>query len=409
MKYKKLPLAVDESIYPPTSADDWNLVFRIGFYLKENINADLLKKAVGDIVGRFPTFFSRVENQYSSYCSVRAKNCDIAEKDAGILCRPFDLKDRTKPNMRILYGQKLIAMEIFHALSDGQSAVEFLKTLTARYLELCGKRIEYGADLLDYRAEADARETEDASLVYYEKTYTKRNAPYARQLLNRNGDGFVCVGRNFHVDGIKTAAKKYGITITEYLQAVLHCVLAENTNSDLPAVVQVTASLRRYFPSPTLRNFTLFADIPCPDSCAGVSEVVEATREQYASKTSKEALQNMLNATSCLATQPILKLIPLFAKKKGTRRVYDDALRKYTITLSNLGVVKMPRCLQNEITGAQFMISGMPDKPVNCTAITVNGKMSVFISGKTDFDFASRFFELVGKDVGAFGDNAESE
>ena len=62
------------------------------------------------------------------------------------------------------------------------------------------------------------------------------------------------------VDALKAKAKSYGVSITEYLSAVLLWVLIEkqrreNPRRTLPVALAVPINLRAYFPSRTLRNF----------------------------------------------------------------------------------------------------------------------------------------------------------
>jgi len=107
MRSKKIPLVVNDSIYPSIATKGWNLVFRLGFYLKETVDSPVLQTAVADVRERFPFFFVNIrKGVFNCFFTYNNHIADIVEKETSY-CRPFDLKDLSKPNIRIVYNKNL--------------------------------------------------------------------------------------------------------------------------------------------------------------------------------------------------------------------------------------------------------------------------------------------------------------
>lgn len=57
-------------------------------------------------------------------------------------CSPLVPKQNRGYFLRVLYYKQQISLEVFHALTDGTGAIEFLKTLLYQYFRLKGKEID---------------------------------------------------------------------------------------------------------------------------------------------------------------------------------------------------------------------------------------------------------------------------
>ena len=62
---------------------------------------------------------------------------------------PFRFRQDNGYLLRVFYYRKRISAEFFHALTDGNGGMTFLKTLTVAYLRLMGKRVAYDCGALD--------------------------------------------------------------------------------------------------------------------------------------------------------------------------------------------------------------------------------------------------------------------
>src|SRR5699024_11856888 len=66
----------------------------------------------------------------------------LVKEETDYPCAPIDRKENNAFLIRVLYFKKRISVEVFHSLTDGGGAAEFLKTLAYEYLLLKGRSEE---------------------------------------------------------------------------------------------------------------------------------------------------------------------------------------------------------------------------------------------------------------------------
>ena len=123
--------------------------------------------------------------------------------------------------MRIVYNEHLLAVEIFHVITDGYGAMEFLKCLTAKYLELKNIAVVCDENIINIKSAATEEEFEDASKKYRTKKFKVYKLPPAYQYKPIKKSKLLTVtSRVFPTGIIKACAKRYNTTIT-------HCMLQD--------------------------------------------------------------------------------------------------------------------------------------------------------------------------------------
>ena len=199
---------------------------------------------------------------------LRAKQRPRALCEGGYLQTPASRCASGEDNgwlVRFYYYEKRISVEVFHAVSDGGGALVFFKTLLAVYLRELGYSIPNTHGILDVAEEPRRAEREDAYGRY--ATVRPRREKRGKKAYQNNGTaepfytfnvtmGFCSVAR------LKEKARGYGVSITEYLTAVLLKVIAdkqhrERPRRERPVALAIPINLRGWFPSETLRNFIL--------------------------------------------------------------------------------------------------------------------------------------------------------
>jgi len=145
-----------------------------------------------------------------------------------------------------------------------------------------------------------------------------------------------------NVSELKAAARAYHASITVYLLGLMF--LAGKAATDHlhgEASIQVPVNMRQYYPSKTLRNFSMYCGIRLPiEETTDLQAIIVKIGEQLEKKTSKESMSAMLMSTVRLVN--IMMSIPLFLKQPVAKMVYGFLGDKiFTNTLSNLGVVEM--------------------------------------------------------------------
>ena len=155
--------------------------------------------------------------------------------------------------------------KFFHALTDGTGGICFLKTLVAEYLRIkYAAEIPRGQEILDCSQIPAAEETEDAYIKYAKNVRRTRREPNAYHMkgTEENADFVNIISGTIPVDAILLRAKENGVTLTEYLTAVMITAAdkiqrqACKAESRLkPVKVCIPINLRRFYPTNTMRNF----------------------------------------------------------------------------------------------------------------------------------------------------------
>lgn len=252
-------------VYPTLQRRDFSSVYRLSVLLKEDIDPEILQRAVNLTMPRFPTYKAAIrKGVFWRYLEPNDRPGPFVQEDVKNPCQPMHFKGNNRYLVRIYYYRNRIALEAHHSLGDGTGGMCVLQTLTATYLRLKGhSEIENGGFVLDILGIPDPGELEDAYMKYAnakvcpprpgEKTYRVRGTKEPFYTLNII-DGIMSVSEVMQV------AKSYNATITEYLNSVLLYALMQKQESEWhlklrPVKIAMPVNLRRFFPSRTLRNF----------------------------------------------------------------------------------------------------------------------------------------------------------
>lgn len=121
---------------------------------------------------------------------------------------------------RVLYDRNRIAVEFFHALTDGNGGLIFLKTLAAEYLcQRYGVRISNDNGVLDRTAPPTEEELEDSFLRTRSLVKASRREEAAYRLRGtRERDGYLTVVTGIlNTDEVLQLAKSFGVSLTVLL------------------------------------------------------------------------------------------------------------------------------------------------------------------------------------------------
>ena len=121
-------------IYPAAATSRWSNVFRLSATMSETVDRKILQSALDVTVRRFPSIAVRLRRGVFWYYLEEIKRApEIKNEEAYPLVRmPFD--DIRSCAFRVIVYGKRIAVEFFHALTDGNGGLIFLKNLLAEYI-----------------------------------------------------------------------------------------------------------------------------------------------------------------------------------------------------------------------------------------------------------------------------------
>jgi hypothetical protein len=403
------PLDVAGTIYPSARTRNWNYTYRSGFLLKEEVNPGLLRQALEDIHSRFPSFFVGVRNGLFWYYLERMENLDIVRRESTYPCRPMNIFSRQSPAIRILYDHRRFCLEIAHCVADGGATLTMAKALLARYLQLTGKEIPPDSGLTDLTEPPKPEELTDSYREFYVKKVGKP-APDANawqyrppQVLNY----LKVIHGILPLEDVLPAAKARGITLTDYLMAVylyaFYLAVPKSRRSSRQIKVSVPISLRNFFPTETLRNFSLFTNIgfdPRAKADFSFDDVLEAVKGKLAAAKTKEAMQKLLSSNVAMIQNPLVRLIPNVLKRRVLQIGYVLAgENKFTTPMTNLGRVTLPPGVAEHVEQVEGILGGSAQKRINCAMISDERFLHIYFSGDTKRTEVQReFFRLLARE-----------
>lgn len=264
---RRYPLDNSAIIHLAAMTKEWTNTFRLSVTLSEPADADLLQQALDAVAPRFPTIVAGICKNGNHFDVIPVEKTPLLWPDWQYLA-PMDMDEISVCAMRVLYKECQIAVEIFHALTDGSGGLIFLKTLIAVYL--CKK---YGVDskaiddaqILELDRTPRLSEVRDDFFRYTSRQTAPRNHTKVYRLTGHADTSTHTITGILPVSSVKAAARQHGVTLNTLLVCLAADSVQEIQRSWLPAgqdeepvQIMVPINLRRKFESATLRNFTLF-------------------------------------------------------------------------------------------------------------------------------------------------------
>ena len=117
--------------------------------LKEEIQQDLLQQALDMVLPKFSVFNCRLrQGMFWYYFEENGKKSPTVHEEHTYPCRYIDEHRNRSYLFRVTYYGCRINLEVFHSLTDGNGALNFLKELTYQYLRLSHPELgeQYGTD-----------------------------------------------------------------------------------------------------------------------------------------------------------------------------------------------------------------------------------------------------------------------
>lgn len=376
-------------------------VFRISAVLKEDIDKDILQKAIEHIYERFPTLFVKLRHGLFWNYFENTSDKFLVEEEHEYPCAAIDSKIKDGYLTKVFYFNKRISVEMFHGLADGNGGMEFLKTLLFYYLKFKGEEVSSDNLLKTVEEGVWNHELEDSFNRYFKKTSEKYKKN--KRAFRIKGDLFEVRGNNIitgilDIEHLKSVSAGEGYGLTTYLISVLaysiYLTRVRFSNSKKPVVIAVPVNLRGMFKSETLRNFFGVVNVTIDNGIHDTFEkILEEVNQQLKLKTSEEYLQKVVADNLKVAKSKYSRLVPLFIKSKLVRLGFAlFGEERKTITLSNMGIVSLPESMKKHIILFETILYPTAKSPINCCICTYNNQMIInFSRAIEDNDIIKQF------------------
>ena len=377
------PLDNSSKIYPVSMHENWMSIYRLSYYLNEPVIKEVLQLALTFTIIRFPIFRTSIHKGFFwNYLDGISKHFDVREEDK-IPCSKINIDHFNTQAFRVRYYNNRISCEFFHVLADASGGMVFLTTLVNEYLRLLGKAVSYNKYAINVREKINEEELEDAFLKHYKKV--KGGSLVEEKALEMDGKLSIikpCQIIHFDLDynKIHYLSKQYDVTINELFLTFLFQVISYSTSEDGKIQIQVPINLRKYYPTKTFRNYSMYNTICIRKSdITDFNNTIKIVKKQSREKINKEEIDKVTyNAIHLIKS---IRFIPLFIKHPIANFIYSHFGDKSSTTvLSNLGKIDIPKEMQNEISKADFVLGTNLTNRILFSIVTVNDVVELSLS-----------------------------
>lgn len=396
-------------LFAAIAGEDLSNVFRLSVTLKENISPELLKQALPDVLGEFSSFRVKLRRGFFwNYFEANLRE-PLIEEESTYPCKFIDPHSSHLYLFRVSYFKRRINLEVFHALTDGMGAVNFMNRLVERYLQLAGcidEAEDTGGSSFKQETELQAAgRKEDGYLKYYKKRdhrryVTERAMEIEGEMLPLDSQSVL--HGYLPIDALKKLCRNEGVSITKYLTALsiwsMIEVYAKDEILKKQVAVNLPINLRSFFDSETMANFFAVTNIswPAGKRPENFEEVLAETSRQMDEKIVKDKLEETISYNVSYEKKWYVRIVPLFVKHMVMNRIFKRSSRAYTMTLSNLGPLSPPPETVPLIDRYDAFIGVSDRQKVKCTIAALGNTLSLsFNSVMNDMKLQNYFFNFL--------------
>lgn len=388
-------------IFPVIANEHLSNVFRISMTLNEEIVPEVLQQALEEVLPWFQGFRVKLRKGFFWYYFESNRRNPEIEKEATYPCKYIDPHSNQMFLFRVSYYQNRINLEVFHALADGLGAVNFIRELVYRYLQLLNGEEGDAAGPSD----SCMTEVEDSYVKNYRKTkkarYDSRRAFHIKEeLLPLDEEnilhGYVKLGP------LKTVCKEAGVSITKYLTACLIWSIYEEYIHGQPMTehigVNLPVNLRAFFDSETTANFFAVSCIEflSKEEHVTFEDVLDVVCRQMEEKITREKMEETISFNVSNEKKWYVRIVPLPIKWAAVNLIFRRNDRAHTITLSNIGPIKVEPEYRDAIRQCHLIIGVSKRQPMKCAVCAYGDDIIVsFTSVYGDTKVQDRFFEFL--------------
>ena len=383
-------------IFPPNVTKRDSKVFRFSCELCEPVDNIILQNALNKTLDDYPLFLSCLKRGLFWYYLETSSVKPIVTKEDCVTC---DIMDK-KLLFKVTYYKKRVNLEVHHVLTDGTGTLEFLKDLISNYLV---EKHNISSKILMDDASISEKEI-DSFEKYYDRS---KRIKFSRSTKAYNLKGEMYPENRLKIiEGITSTteivklAKKYNTTVTVYLVSILIKSIG-NTMSlkdkKKSIVITVPVNLRKYFQSSTIRNFfnVISVEYRFKNNNGSLEKIIRSIDKQFKKKLNAENLAKQMNSFALLENILFIMIVPVFIKDVVLKCFHFCSRKEQTISLSNVGIVEMPKELQKYIR--LFSVFTGTDSTRICICSYLDNIVLSFTSHFINSEIEKNFFRELSK------------
>lgn len=381
-------------------------VFRFYCELKEEVKEEILQEALNQTIQKYPVFLSVMRKGLFWHYLEKSELRPVVREEYKEPCSSLYVRDKKTLLFEVTYYKKRINFEVFHALTDGTGATEFLRELVKNYLYLIHEEdlepVELSNQYLTVKDQED-----DSFSRYYDPDFPRKKKKKIRAVqIKKDGKGYEELQINeasMSVKELLGIAREKKVSMSVLLTAAFICAIHEEMSrmqEKKPVILMVPVNLRKIFPSDSMLNFFGYIE-PGYQFGGGkdsFEDVLEAVKLYFKENLSKEHMAGRMNELIAIEKHKILKWAPLELKNRCIRAGAKMAEQEVTAVLSNMSVVKMPEDYAQYIE--KFGVYTSTNRTELCIC-SFQDTLSLGFTSRYDSTNIQRNFYRILKELGA--------
>lgn len=341
-------------VFPATSNENDTRVFRFYCLLKESVQEETLQQALDMTLEKYPVFLSVMRKGLFWHYLEKSDLRPVVQQEKKSPCSNIYIHDKKTLLFEVTYYKNRINFEVFHALTDGTGATEFLRELVKNYLLVAHKEDNL-PNISLVPDDITVRDQEDDG---FQKYYTgntkllkkKKKKKKALKLSGTRNEDFELgvTEATVSVTELLAKAREYKVSMTVFLTAVYLCAIHEEMTKlqeKKTVRLMVPVNLRKFFPSSSMLNFFWWIEpeFQFQSEEDTFEKVLNTVKTYFEEELTKEKMTDNMSQILALSHHPILRFAPLEIKNMGIHAGTRFSKNEITAIFSNMSVVKMPK------------------------------------------------------------------
>lgn len=400
-KWRKLDNAA--LAFPLVTGKNDTRVFRFYCQLKETVDGEVLQQALDQTMKKYPLFQAVLRKGLFWFYLERRDIHATVKQEKRPPCSSLYIPDKKSLLFQVSYHNNRMNFEVFHGLTDGTGAMNFLEELVQNYLILAHPETELPR--VEHEEEITPGDQEEDSFSQYYSSEIPRNKEKKPAAVKLKGEKLVHSDMDItevilNVKETLAKARSYGVSITILLTAMLLCSIQEEiprNRQKRPVTLMIPVNLRNYFPSQSMGNFFGWIEVGYVfEENTSFEEVLFSVKQQFQEQLQKDKIAMNMNGYVRIEKNPFVRAVPLEIKKFFLMAGANLGSRSITAVYSNIGIIRLPEEYKEYIE--RFGIFASTDSLQLCSCSYGEQLVLGFTSKIPDDSIQRNFMKMLKKE-----------
>ena len=400
-KWRKLDNAA--LAFPLVTGKNDTRVFRFYCQLKETVDGEILQQALDQTMEKYPLFQAVLRKGLFWFYLERRDIHATVKQEKRPPCSSLYIPDKKSLLFQVSYHNNRMNFEVFHGLTDGTGAMNFLEELVQNYLILAHPETELPR--VEHEEEITPGDQEEDSFSQYYSSEIPRNKEKKPAAVKLKGEKLVHSDMDItevilNVKETLAKARSYGVSITIFLTAMLLCSIQEEiprNRQKKPVTLMIPVNLRNYFPSQSMGHFFGWIEVGYVfEENTSFEKVLFSVKQQFQEQLQKDKIAMNMNGYVRIEKNPFVRAVPLEIKKFFLMAGANLGSRSITAVYSNIGIIRLPEEYKEYIE--RFGIFASTDSLQLCSCSYGDQLVLGFTSKIPDDSIQRNFMKMLKKE-----------